>query len=156
MRAPTLSTGCTSRVLEVMKISSAVSSTDSGMLRSSTSNHSTTRSRDAGQTSFGNRWVKTRPSITTKTLLPVPHKGCREVPRIASLNPSARAPARHTAFSAYDVVFRPINGDRSLRGQRLTTTCVVAGQGRPLEADTRVWEARRHVETPVDRVQTCR
>ena len=111
---------------------------------------------DAGQTSFGNRWGEDPPSITTKTLLPVPTKGCPRgsQDRLAEPVCSSFSQAhgvlgvrrRLQAHQRRPFVARPTT-DHHLR---------CSGPGSALEADTRGVEARRHVETPVDRVQTCR
>ena len=120
-------------MLEVRKTSSAVARIDNGIDCSVTSHHWTTNSRviPARQPSDSGG-VSTWPSTTTKTLLPVPSQRLpSRLPSTASLAPAARASAKHTAFSAYDVVFRPASGERSLRGQRLVAIWVVAGQGDP-------------------------
>ena len=130
--------GCTSRVVEVRKASSASRSASSGsgcLVDRDAGRVARARARARASRRAGSPTspvgVATTPSRTTNTLEPVAsHSSSRVLAKIASLAPRSCAYASARTFSAYDVVFRPAVAPRSLRTHGTTTTRTESGHGR--------------------------
>ena len=116
-----------------MNTSSQVSNTSAGSDSCCTSPHSHTSSRVIpARQPDSTGGVIARPSTTTNTLLPVPSHGSpTRLANSASEHPSPSPRPRPRHCHAYEVVFRPTRGDRSLRGHGANATEVVSGHGPP-------------------------
>ena len=81
--------------------------------------------RDAGETAGRERRRDDAPSMTQKTLLPVPSQRLpARLAKTASVALRSAAWASATTFSPYDVVLRPASAPRSLRGHGTVATAV--------------------------------
>ena len=125
------STGWIDRMELVMNSSSAVARSAMGTCSSRTSMpaaraHSITRPRVTPASGPRSRpGVRTTPSVTTKVLEPVPsHRSPSLVANRHSVAPTCPAASSITAFSAYEVVFRPVTVEYRLRRHGPTATVV--------------------------------